>query len=118
MAVGTGFGVLFCGIGQVVGAVISIFQSRLDTELRKRIHTPDAEEVPAAQQFCVPCSDQISQLILEIRCSNAFVYTLMPEQQRDARDSYAIALKNGLYFCRLLDVPCVLRAPPDLQPGS
>lgn len=47
MAVGTGFGQLFRGIGQVGGVAISaaIFQSILDRELYKRIHTPDAEEV-------------------------------------------------------------------------
>jgi len=34
-------------IGQVGGVAISsaLFQSRLDSELRARIHTPDAEEV-------------------------------------------------------------------------
>jgi len=47
VAVGTGFGQLFRGVGQVGGVAISsaIFQSHLDSELRKRIHTPDAEEV-------------------------------------------------------------------------
>jgi hypothetical protein len=64
MAVGTGFGQLFRGIGlyrfskfsfiyspfregQVGGVAISsaIFQSKLDGELFKRIRTPDAEEV-------------------------------------------------------------------------
>lgn len=45
MAVGTGFGILFRGIGQVGGVAISsaIFQSRLEVELRKRIHGPDAD---------------------------------------------------------------------------
>ena len=47
MAVGTGFGQLFRGIGQVGGVAISsaLFQSILARELHKRIHTPDAEEV-------------------------------------------------------------------------
>lgn len=47
MAIGTGFGQLFRGVGQVGGVAISsaIFQSSLETELRKRIHTPDAEDV-------------------------------------------------------------------------
>lgn len=47
MAVGTGFGQLFRGIGQVGGVAVSsaVFQSVLDRELRKSIHTPDAEEV-------------------------------------------------------------------------
>ncbi|KAJ6588154.1 vacuolar amino acid permease [Mycena capillaripes] len=83
MAVGTGFGQLFRGIGQVGGVAISsaIFQSRLDTELRKRINTPDAEE-----------------LILKIRRSSAVIRTLEPEQQRKARDSYAIGLKTVYIF--------------------
>ena len=47
MAVGTGFGQLFRGIGQVGGVAISsaLFQSILNVELHKRIHRPDAEEV-------------------------------------------------------------------------
>ena len=66
MAVGTGFGQVFKGIGkgfsfrrypslltqfilsgQVGGVAISsaIFQSRLENELRSRIHQPDAEDV-------------------------------------------------------------------------
>ncbi|KAJ7765625.1 MFS general substrate transporter [Mycena metata] len=83
MAVGTGFGQLFRGIGQVGGVAISsaIFQSRLESELRKRIHTPDSEE-----------------LILKIRRSSAFIHTLMPEQQHQARDSYAIALRTVYIF--------------------
>ncbi|KAJ7672431.1 major facilitator superfamily domain-containing protein [Mycena polygramma] len=83
MAVGTGFGQLFRGIGQVGGVAISsaIFQSRLDTELRKRINTPDAEE-----------------LILKIRRSSAVIRTLNPEQQRQARDSYASGLKAVYIF--------------------
>ncbi len=66
MAVGTGFGQVFRGIGmmiwprstlywipsenragQVGGVAVSsaLFQSILDRELRKRIHRPDAEHV-------------------------------------------------------------------------
>ena len=47
MAVGTGFGQVFRGIGQVGGVAISsaIFQSSLESELRSRIHRPDAEDV-------------------------------------------------------------------------
>ncbi|KAJ7753413.1 vacuolar amino acid permease [Mycena maculata] len=83
MAVGTGFGQLFRGIGQVGGVAISsaIFQSRLDSELHKRIKTPDAEE-----------------LILRIRRSSAVIRTLTPEQQQEARDSYAIGLKTVYIF--------------------
>ena len=47
MAIGTGFGQVFKGIGQVGGVAISsaIFQSSLESELRSRIHRPDAEDV-------------------------------------------------------------------------
>jgi len=66
MAVGTGFGQLFRGVGQVrsvtsvveffsnhhavqVGGVAvssAVFQSALDRELRNRIHGPGSDEVP------------------------------------------------------------------------
>jgi MFS family permease len=77
MAVGTGFGQLFRGIGQVMGVAVSsaIFQSKLDSELRKRIQTPDADEV-----------------INKIRQSATLVARLPPDLQRAARDSYATAL--------------------------
>ena len=53
LAVGTGFGQLFRGIGQVGGVAISsaLFQSILTAELHKRIHTPDAEEVHKSLTF-------------------------------------------------------------------
>ena len=46
MAVGTGFGQLFRGIGQVGGVAVSsaLFQTILTSELHKRIHDADAEE--------------------------------------------------------------------------
>ena len=55
MAVGTGFGQLFRGIGQVGGVAISsaLFQSILARELHARIRTPDAEEVRKASHFCL-----------------------------------------------------------------
>ncbi|EPQ50683.1 vacuolar amino acid permease [Gloeophyllum trabeum ATCC 11539] len=78
MAVGTGFGQLFRGVGQVGGVAISsaIFQSSLDRELRRRIDTPDADE-----------------LIKNIRHSARFVAELPPDLQRKARDSYAVGLR-------------------------
>ncbi|RPD55294.1 vacuolar amino acid permease [Lentinus tigrinus ALCF2SS1-7] len=78
MAVGTGFGQLFRGIGQVGGVAISsaLFQSILNVELHKRIHTPDAEE-----------------MISKIRHSSTLVAQLRPDLQRAARDSYAISLR-------------------------
>jgi len=83
MAVGTGFGQLFRGIGQVGGVAISsaIFQSKLDGELFKRIRTPDAEE-----------------LIKKIRQSARLVGSLPPDLQRIAKDSYAVSLKAVFVF--------------------
>ncbi|KAF8209437.1 vacuolar amino acid permease [Mycena galopus ATCC 62051] len=102
MAVGTGFGQLFRGMGQVGGVAISsaIFQSRLDAELRKRIHTPDAES-----------------LIMQIRRNSAFVRTLGPELQRDARDSFSIALKTVYIFaaCSTFLAYCVRLPIPDID---
>ncbi|EIN07892.1 vacuolar amino acid permease [Punctularia strigosozonata HHB-11173 SS5] len=99
VAVGTGFGTLFRGIGQVGGVAISsaLFQSRLDKELRRRIHGPDAHRI-----------------ITSIRHSAQLVHHLPPELQRKARDSYAIAIKavftfaavaTGLAFLVRLAVP-------------
>ncbi|KAJ7142124.1 vacuolar amino acid permease [Mycena crocata] len=78
MAVGTGFSQLFRGIGQVGGVAMAsaLFQAQLDAELRKRINTPNAEE-----------------LILQIRRSSDFIRTLGPAEQRAARDAYATGLK-------------------------
>ncbi|CDO71943.1 hypothetical protein BN946_scf184940.g90 [Trametes cinnabarina] len=78
MAVGTGFGQLFRGIGQVGGVAISaaLFQSILNDELHKRITGPNAEE-------------NISM----IRHSSTLVAKLPPNLQRAARDSYALSLR-------------------------
>ncbi|KAG6836131.1 hypothetical protein H0H93_011051 [Arthromyces matolae] len=83
MAVGTGFGQLFRGIGQVGGVAVSaaIFQSRLDTELRQRFTGPDAEE-----------------MIMKIRHSSQIVATLPPELQMQARDSYEVSLRTVFTF--------------------
>ena len=83
MAVGTGFGQLFRGIGQVggVGIASSIFQSILGRELRDRITGPDAEH-----------------MIKKIRHSSKLVATLPPELQEPARESYAIALRAVFIF--------------------
>ncbi|KAG6878810.1 hypothetical protein C0992_007523 [Termitomyces sp. T32_za158] len=83
MAVGTGFGQLFRGIGQVGGVAISsaIFQSKLDTELRRRITGPDAAE-----------------LIEKIRHSSQVVGTLPPALQKHARDAYETSLKSVFIF--------------------
>lgn len=83
MAVGTGFGQLFRGVGQVagVGVASSIFQSILDRELSRRLTDPGSEK-----------------LIREIRHSSKLVATLPPETQREARDSYAIALRAVFTF--------------------
>ncbi|KLO19602.1 MFS general substrate transporter [Schizopora paradoxa] len=83
MAVGTGFGQLFRGVGQVggVGIASAIFQSILDRELRKRIDEPGAAEK-----------------IHAIRHSSRLVASLPPHLQRAARDSYAIALRAVFIF--------------------
>ncbi|KAL0065922.1 hypothetical protein AAF712_007048 [Marasmius tenuissimus] len=83
MAVATGFGQLFRGIGQVGGVAIAsaIFQSRLDSELRQRINVPNAEEI-----------------IQRIRQNARLVGTLPPDIQRHARDSYAASLKDVFIF--------------------
>ncbi|PPQ99167.1 hypothetical protein CVT24_009258 [Panaeolus cyanescens] len=83
MAVGTGFRQLFRGVGQVGGVAVSsaIFQSRLEKELRARIHTPDADD-----------------LIKRIRQSARLVQTLPPDLRRMAQDSYAISLKSVFFF--------------------
>ncbi|TFY81589.1 hypothetical protein EWM64_g2423 [Hericium alpestre] len=77
MAVGTGFGQLFRGVGQVFGVGVSsaIFQYRLDAELTKRISGPNAAE-----------------MIRNIRHSAKLVAILPPDLQSAARESYATAL--------------------------
>ncbi|KIJ16260.1 Drug:H+ antiporter-2 family protein [Paxillus involutus ATCC 200175] len=79
MAFGTAFGQLFRGLGQTSGVAISsaVFQSRLASELRQRIHGPDAAEV-----------------IMDIRHSLSLVTSLPPDLQRAARDSYAASLRT------------------------
>ncbi|EPS98348.1 hypothetical protein FOMPIDRAFT_1061393 [Fomitopsis schrenkii] len=99
VAIGTGFGQVFRGLGQVGGVAISaaVFQSILNSELHKRIHTPDAEKV-----------------IAKIRHSATLVATLPLDLQRHARDSYAIALRvvfimaacsTFLAYCARLPIP-------------
>ncbi|KAG6375867.1 major facilitator superfamily domain-containing protein [Boletus reticuloceps] len=78
MAVGTGFGQVFRGLGQVSGVAVSsaLFQYKLNSELHARIHTPNAEEI-----------------ISHIRHSTTLVAQLPPDLQRVARDSYAVSLR-------------------------
>jgi len=86
MAVGTGFGQCFRGVGQVAGVAISsaIFQSSLETELRQRIHSPNKE-----------------QLIKDIRQAARLIERLPPDLQRIARDSYAASLKRVFLFAAI-----------------
>ncbi|KAF8121594.1 vacuolar amino acid permease [Boletus edulis] len=79
MAFGTAFGQLFRGLGQTSGVAIAsaVFQSRLDDELRHRIHAPDAPKI-----------------ITAIRHSLSLVTTLPNPLQREARDAYAASLKT------------------------
>ncbi|KAG0696122.1 major facilitator superfamily domain-containing protein [Suillus ampliporus] len=78
MAIGTGFGQLFRGIGQVAGVAIAsaVFQVKLESELRSRIHGDDAAEI-----------------VSKIRHSTTIVGKLPPDLQRTARDSYATSLR-------------------------
>ncbi|KAF8129574.1 vacuolar amino acid permease [Boletus edulis] len=79
IAFGTAFGQLFRGLGQTSGVAIAsaVFQSRLDDELRHRIHAPDAPKI-----------------ITAIRHSLSLVTTLPDPLQREARDAYAASLKT------------------------
>ncbi|KAF9528266.1 vacuolar amino acid permease [Crepidotus variabilis] len=83
MAVGTGFGQLFRGVGQVGGVAISsaLFQTQLKTELEKRIHGPDA-----------------NQVIDKIRHSSRLISSLPTDLRRNAQDSYAASLKSVFLF--------------------
>lgn len=100
VAVGTGFRETFGSVGQVGGVAISsaVFQSVLDSELRKRIHGPDAKET-----------------IGRIRESATLVISLPPGLQRAARDSYDRALKSVFVVATcLLLIAYIVRLPiPD-----
>ncbi|KNZ77892.1 hypothetical protein J132_03168, partial [Termitomyces sp. J132] len=97
LAIGTGFAQLVRGLGQVGGlaAASAIFQSRLNTELRARIHTPDAEET-----------------IKHIRHSSRLIGELPPVLQRIARDAYAASLKS-VFTLAVWDPEEVLFKIPD-----
>ncbi|KAG0701578.1 major facilitator superfamily domain-containing protein [Suillus ampliporus] len=97
MAVGTGFGQVFRGMGQVGGVAISsaLFQYKLDNELRSRIH-----------------GDGAAEIVNRIRHSTTLVGKLPPDLQRAARDSYAISLRAVFTLaacCTLL--ACIVRLP-------
>lgn len=83
MAVGTGFGQVFRGLGQVGGVAISsaLFQYKLDYELRSRIH-----------------GDGAAEIVSQIRHSTTLVGGLPPDLQRAARESYAISLRAVFTF--------------------
>ncbi|KAI4520635.1 MFS general substrate transporter [Schizophyllum commune Loenen D] len=83
MAVGTGFGQLWRGVGQVCGVAVSsaIFQSKLDTELRARISG--------------------DELVTRIRLSAAYLFELDGPTQRLARDAYNASLKSVFLFAMI-----------------
>ncbi|KAF8313422.1 MFS general substrate transporter [Clavulina sp. PMI_390] len=83
MAVATGISYLFRTTGQVLGVSMSgaLAQSILRTQLRERIHIPNADE-----------------LIREIRHSTSIIRTLEPELQGAAVNSWAIALRAVFIF--------------------
>ncbi|KAF8589744.1 MFS general substrate transporter [Ramaria rubella] len=100
MAVATGFGQLWRGIGQVIGVAVAsaIFQSLLDTELSKRITGPGSTDT-----------------IRRIRHSSRLVASLPPDLQQHARDSYGIALRRVFVYaaCSTLIAFCVRLAIPE-----
>lgn len=55
----------FFSIGQVGGlaAASALFQSRLDTELRARIHSPDADEVSIPHEAKTYSTDEFFSLV-------------------------------------------------------
>ncbi|KAL1754896.1 major facilitator superfamily domain-containing protein [Schizophyllum commune] len=83
MAVGTGFGQLWRGVGQVCGVAVSsaIFQSRLDSELRARISG--------------------DELVTRIRLSASYLFELDGPTQRLARDAYNASLKSVFLFAMI-----------------
>ncbi|KAG1778351.1 major facilitator superfamily domain-containing protein [Suillus placidus] len=102
MAVGTGFGQLFRGMGQVGGVAISsaLFQYKLDYELRSRIR-----------------GDGAAEIVSQIRHSTTLVGKLPPDLQRAARESYAISLRAvfTLAACSTL-LAYLVRLPVRSQP--
>lgn len=108
LAVGTGFAQLLRGLGQVGGLAASsaVFQSRLESELRARLHAPNSEN-----------------LIQQIRQSAKLVASLPPDNQRIARDSYAASLKSvfvlaacASFFAYLARVPIPEKCLEDESP--
>ncbi|KAJ3530052.1 hypothetical protein NMY22_g8732 [Coprinellus aureogranulatus] len=83
MAVGTGFGQLFRGVGQVGGVAISsaVFQSMLESELKKRITGPGSED-----------------LVRKIRQNARLVGDLPPDIRALAQESYRRSLKSVFFF--------------------
>ncbi|KAF8313423.1 MFS general substrate transporter [Clavulina sp. PMI_390] len=83
IAVATGISYLFRTTGQVLGVSMSgaLAQSILRTQLRDRIHVPNADE-----------------LIREIRHSTSIIRTLDPDLQEAAVGSWAIALRAVFIF--------------------
>ncbi|KAF8129548.1 major facilitator superfamily domain-containing protein [Boletus edulis] len=95
--IGTAISQLFRGLGQISSVAIAtaVFQSRLDVELRERIHIPDAERI-----------------ISEIRHSLSLVRSLPPDLQRATRDAYASSLRTVFVVATFsLLVSYVLRLP-------
>lgn len=100
MAVGTGFGVLWRGVGQVGGVAVSsaVFQSRLDSHLRQRITGPEADEI-----------------IRKIRHNARLVVTLPAGLRLEAQESYKASLKSVFFFAACMTLCAyIVRLPiPD-----
>ncbi|KAF8308600.1 MFS general substrate transporter [Clavulina sp. PMI_390] len=97
MPVAIGLYYLFRNTGQVLGVSMSgaITQSILRTQLRDRIHAPNAEE-----------------LIREIRHSTSIIPTLEPELRDAAVTSWAIALRAVFIFNAILALVALLACIP------
>ncbi|EFI26574.1 multidrug resistance protein [Coprinopsis cinerea okayama7 len=101
MAVGTGFGQLFRGIGQVGGVAVSsaVFQSILDSELRKRLTGPDTE------------------FIMKIRQNSRLIASpdIPAHIKEAAKESYKISLKSVFFFASCMTLLAyIVRLPiPD-----
>ncbi|KAG9318007.1 major facilitator superfamily domain-containing protein [Chiua virens] len=88
IAVGTGFGQVFRGIGQVSGVAVSsaLFQSKLNAELHARIHGPDADELHSDRSSAAFVTQRRSSRNSRQICS------------APARDSYAVSLRAVFFL--------------------
>ena len=114
MAVATGFGQLFRGVGQVGGVAVSsaIFQSRLESELRSRITGPDADQVQSYLQFSLfrvllnRHIDYTSNSTISAAC-----FRTRPGAQEDCSGFVLKEYQGGLLLRNMLNNPFLPRSP-------